>query len=269
MISTSRICSYIAITCGIIRESAPRSRIPTSKHRQYPVILSKLSLSQLSEAAIRLVFPAVCSLCRKSLSLEEKALCQTCLCSFSRLTLSPKDAHWRKRTGSICEGFSLYEYRDALKDFLACFKFHHQPWLVKHLREPLSKFLLAVKLETRYDALAPIPMTLSRFVERHYNPAEILAQEIGRLSKIPVVPLLKKVRSTPAQHALSGEERQTNLRGCFKVIKKRPLAGLRVLLIDDILTTGSTAQEAGRVLKEAGVQYSGIMTLARTLETNP
>ncbi|MBP9866263.1 MAG: ComF family protein [Candidatus Omnitrophica bacterium] len=233
-----------------------------------PLTVSTQSLSLLGEALLRLVFPAVCSLCRKSLSLEERAVCQSCLSGFDKLGLSPKEAHWRKRTGTVCEGFALYEYRDSLKEFLTRFKFQQQPWLVKPLRAPLYKFLLAVKLETRYDALTPIPMTLSRFVERHYNPAEILAHEIGRLSGIPVVPLLKKIRSTPAQHDLSGEERKTNLRGCFKVRKNYRTAGLRVLLIDDILTTGSTAQEAGRVLKQAGVQYSGVMTLARTLEIN-
>ena len=232
--------------------------------RPFTVTTQRLSL--LSETLARLVFPAVCALCRKNLALTEKALCQTCISGFNQLRLSPKETHWRKRSGTISEGLSLYEYRDSLKDFIAHFKFHRQPWLVKSLREPLHKFLLAVKLETRYDALTPVPMTLSRFVERHYNPAEILAHEIGRLSGIPVVPLLKKIRSTPAQHALSGEERKTNLRGCFKVTNKHQASGLRVLLIDDILTTGSTAQEAGRVLKQAGVQYSGILTLARTLE---
>jgi ComF family protein len=233
-----------------------------------PLIASNPPLSLCGEALLRLVFPAVCALCRTPLAWEEKAVCRICTGRFNRLVLTPNQAYWRKQKGFIREGFCLYEYRDALKDLLTCFKFQRRPWLIKCLREPLSKFLLAVKLETRYDALTPVPMTLSRFVERHYNPAEILAQEIGRLSGIPVWPLLKKIRSTPAQHALSGEERRTNLRGCFKAAHPQKTAGLRVLLIDDILTTGSTAQEAGRVLKQAGVQYSGILTLARTLEIN-
>jgi len=227
------------------------------------------SLAEYPEALLRLVFPAVCALCRQSLRLREKALCRTCLLGFESLRLPAKETHWRKRTGPLREGFSVYEYRDTLKDFLVRFKFYRQPWLLKQLRGPLHKFLLAVQLETRYDALTPIPTTLTRFVERHYNPAAILAQEISSLSGIPVVPLLEKIRSTPAQHALSGEERKTNLRGCFRVTKKRPAKGLRVLLIDDILTTGSTAQEAARVLNQAGVQYAGVLTLARTLEINP
>lgn len=226
------------------------------------------SLFLLSEALVRVVFPASCPLCRKNLSLSEKALCRSCLNRLDHFILPPKESYRRKKSGSIDEFFSVYEYRGDLKNLLARFKFYHQPWLVKCLREPLLKFLLAVKLETRYDALAPIPMTLSRFVERHYNPAAVIAKEMSYLSGIPVVPLLKKIRATPSQHDLSGEERKTNLRGCFEVKNKRVAKGLNVLLIDDILTTGSTAQEAGRALKQAGIQSTGVMTLARTLEFN-
>lgn len=234
----------------------------------HPSSVLSRSIEGYFERLLRLFFPADCALCRKTLPLGDKALCKACLGSLDRLLLKPDDAHWSKRSGNIREGFSIYEYRDAFKDFLVRFKFYHQPWLIKQLRSPLRKFLLALQLETRYDALTPIPTTLSRFIERHYNPAEILAQEISHLCGIPVMPLLKKTRSTPAQHDLSGEERRFNLRGCFKVKKEYPVAELRVLLIDDILTTGSTAQEAGRVLKQAGVRYSGILTLARTLETH-
>ncbi len=219
-----------------------------------------------SEILLRLFYPAACVLCRKDLRLHEKTLCAVCFASFERFELRPRDAVWRLSASPRCEGFSLYEYRSSMKDFLTHFKFNRQPWLIKALRPRLAKFLLAVQLETRYDALTPVPMTLRRFLERHYNPAEVLAGEIGCLSGLQVLPLLEKNRSTPPQHALSGEERRANLRGSFSVKDIRQAAGRKILLIDDILTTGSTAREAARALKEAGAKRVGILTLARTLE---
>ena len=227
-------------------------------------LISRISL--FGESLVRLAFPAVCPLCSKSLPLSEKYVCSPCLTELNRLTLNPAHRRWKKHSGLIAEHCSLYEYRGLCREFIAYFKFSHQPWLIQALRQPLSKFLLALSLETRYDALTPIPVTLSRFMERHYNPAEVLAQEISQICGIPVLPLLKKTRSTPAQHDLSGDERKMNLRGCFAVRSKNQIKGLRVLLIDDILTTGSTALEAARVLKQAGTLDSGILTLAKTLE---
>lgn len=225
-----------------------------------------LFLSLTAEYLIRLIYPAFCAVCPRLLTLSERHVCTACLERMNADGLPKNRKVLSHAIPGLSESFSLYAYRGAVKDLMTQFKFNESPWLLKVLRRPLGNFLLAVEPETRYDALAPVPMTLGRFLVRQYNPAEILAYEAGSLCRLPVIKALKKIRSTPPQHALSADDRRANLRGSFAVRNVRRVSGKNILLIDDILTTGSTALEAARALKLAGARRIGLLTLARTLE---
>ncbi len=223
------------------------------------------SLVPYGEALLRLVYPAFCVLCRQALILEERALCNGCYGKLKLLELPKLKSCKISAGGVIKEYLCLYGYKDELKALWTQIKFKRRAWLMSVLKEPLQKFLLAVQPETRYDYLVPIPTTLRRKLERHYNQAELLASQISALSGIPVIWALKKVLSTPAQRQLSREDRQSNLRNSFAVHgTPGRLRGSSVLLVDDIFTTGATARECAQVIKRAGAEKIGIFTLAQT-----
>jgi competence protein ComFC len=113
------------------------------------------------------------------------------------------------------------------------------------------------------EALVPVPMSRERERERGYNSAVLLAQEISLLTKIPLKTALRKIRPTPPQVSLSREERRRNPRGAYQMEKEENLS--KVVLVDDVLTTGSTLEECARVLKKGEVQWVGAVVFGRTL----
>ncbi|MEO5338699.1 MAG: ComF family protein, partial [Magnetospirillum sp. WYHS-4] len=122
------------------------------------------------------------------------------------------------------------------------------------------------------DLIAPVPLHWTRLFLRRYNQAALLARELGRLSGLPVVPdLLVRKRRTASQGHLNPRQRKENLQGAFAVHPRRRagLAGKRVLLVDDVLTTGATVAACARTLAKAGAASVDVLTLARVLRPLP
>lgn len=112
------------------------------------------------------------------------------------------------------------------------------------------------------DAILPVPVHASRRRSRGYNQAELVAAELSRLTGIKMYDrLVKRVRKTTPQKELTIQERQNNLKKAFNIVENDVKLNTTVI-IDDIYTTGSTIDEAARVLKEAGVQKIYFITLA-------
>lgn len=114
---------------------------------------------------------------------------------------------------------------------------------------------------TRPDCLVPVPLHWRRRLVRQFNQASEIAQTIGAALDIPVLETCRRTRMTPAQSGLKAIERRRNLRRAFKVTK--PVEGLHVAIVDDILTTGSTAVELTRTLAARGTRRVDIWALAR------
>jgi ComF family protein len=116
------------------------------------------------------------------------------------------------------------------------------------------------------DLLVPVPLHWTRLFQRRYNQAALLAQAI-RSAGGPEVAAdwLVRRRRTPAQGHLGPAARERNVRGAFAVQAGRSFAGKRVVVIDDVMTTGATVEECARVLKRAGAGSVGVLTLARAL----
>jgi len=119
----------------------------------------------------------------------------------------------------------------------------------------LGEILEKEEFSKDFDYIMPVPLHLSRKRERGYNQSRILAEEI---SKTVSVPLLEKVlirkKKTKDQTHLSPEERERNVRGAFVARADSTLRGKKVILVDDVMTTGATLKECARVLKQAGAR---------------
>ena len=120
------------------------------------------------------------------------------------------------------------------------------------------------RLEGRtFHAIIPVPLHSARERERGFNQAALLAKLLGRTSGIPVQEALNRVRYTTSQTAFDRAERIENLRGAFQVRENSDVRNMRLLLVDDVLTTGSTLSECARVLKKAGALSVHAITAAR------
>ena len=118
------------------------------------------------------------------------------------------------------------------------------------------------------DLLMPVPLHWTRLFARRFNQAALLAQAIHRAGGPPVAAdWLARRRRTPSQGRLGPLARARNVRGAFALRRGRDVKGKRVVLIDDVLTTGATAEECARVLRRAGAASIGVLVLARAVRT--
>ncbi|MDY6951466.1 MAG: ComF family protein [Thermodesulfobacteriota bacterium] len=116
------------------------------------------------------------------------------------------------------------------------------------------------------DLLIPVPLHIKRLRERGFNQAYLLIRRWAKLEKIVCDPFsLVRTRWTEPQTSLSRKERKKNMRHAFAVSHRERIEGQRILLVDDVYTTGSTANECARVLMEAGAEWVDLLTLARAV----
>jgi ComF family protein len=119
-------------------------------------------------------------------------------------------------------------------------------------------------LKCEVDVVTPVPLHWWRRWTRGYNQAEAIGRELAAALGISFAPkLLRRVRWTPQQVQPTREARQANVKGAFRVARGARVAGKRVLLVDDVMTTGSTLGAAARVLRESGVERVVVAVLAR------
>lgn len=222
-------------------------------------------MNPYAEAFLRLIYPATCGVCERLLELEEEGICGVCKSQLEGLRFSLEEAVLPGRFRALDEGWSLYPYASPAKEILAGIKFLKKRWLVRVFREALASLLAAVTSQASYDMLVPIPMDRAKLYEREFNQSELIAGLAAKQSGISLArKTLRKRRSSFPQSQLSREEREVNLRGAFQVWASERIRGRYVLLVDDIFTTGATAEEAARTLKDAGAKRVDLLTLART-----
>jgi ComF family protein len=120
--------------------------------------------------------------------------------------------------------------------------------------------------QKKIDLIVPVPLHARRLRWRGFNQALVLAREVGRVRGLPVDPfILRRSRPTPPQTQLAEEERRKNVRGAFTLRSEEAVADRVVLLVDDIYTSGATANECSRVLLRGGAEEVRVLTLARTI----
>ncbi len=218
------------------------------------------------EAFIRLFFPAVCEVCRATLDLEEKILCRQCAGDLDTIAWPMEKALVDERFEHINHVWTVYAYDSPIRELLHGVKYSRKDYLLKACHERALRLAQAITSDYWYDAILPIPIDRLKLVQRHFNQAEILATMLKPWITPPVErSLLVKHRSIPSQTSLSQQERAINIYGAFKLKHPSKIRGRSFLLLDDVLTTGATANEAARLLKLHGAKRVDFLALARTV----
>ena len=161
---------------------------------------------------------------------------------------------------------SAVSYEGPVPDLVHALKYADRTDLAPMLGAWMAR--AAHELVDDADMLVPVPLHWGRLASRRFNQAALLAQQVGRLTGLPVdTRLLLRTRRTPRQVGLGREDRERNMRGAFVVpdTRKAALAGRRPILVDDVLTTGATLEAATRALLAAGAAAVDVLTLARVV----
>src|SRR6184192_1534237 len=240
------------------------------------IVLQKFELLQ---SAVSLLYPPGCTICGKSIRADEylcdqcetKAVrivapfCQKCSEPFEgSITNTFACANCAHRTIYFDAAVSAYRGRGIVRQIIHEFKYGRKI----HLRHLVARWLCAAFDDERlrgrqFDIIVPVPLHSTRQRERGFNQASLLAELLTARMSIPCKPMLKRVRYTTTQTALDRVERMENLHNAFRLRKNADVRGLHVLLIDDVLTTGSTLSECARILKRSGAISVYAATAAR------
>ena len=213
----------------------------------------------IRDGILRLLFPPKCILCGKLLRDEETDLCHDCRSE------SP-ECHKNNLTFSFLDSWAAVWYYDGyIRKSLHRYKFGR----ARHYAPAYGR-LLAMKLMTEYpegfDLLTWVPVSRLRRFTRGYDQVELLAEAVGKELGMEPVRTLRKLRNNPPQSGIDRiEKRRANVLGIYRIENPEQVKGKRVLLLDDILTTGATAGECARVLLTAGARevHCGCIAVAK------
>jgi ComF family protein len=171
-----------------------------------------------------------------------------------------------KRPPSYTKAWTLYPYRPPLQDAIRLFKYEGKV----SLAEPLAQLMIdRLPPLDEIDLILPVPLHADRLREREFNQSLLLADRIGRHLHISVCcTALSRIATAPPQTTLSRRERLSNLRGAFTVPRPEVIIGKRILLVDDVFTTGTTVNVCAKTLRTAGSKDVFVLTLGRTVDAN-
>lgn len=228
-------------------------------------------LSLVKDIILGILFPEFCINCKR----EGSYVCQDCLslidisnvqycpfCQPPKIVLDGRTCNICKKTKNLSGLFSATSYNNfIIKKLISQFKY--PPYYIKNLSKVLASLIIThfQLLEKKPNLLwgqailIPIPLEKKKLKQRGFNQAEEIAKELSIFLKIPLINnVLIKIKETLAQVELSGEKRRENIKNCFSVKNRELIQNKKILLIDDVYTTGSTMEEGARVLKEAGAK---------------
>lgn len=159
---------------------------------------------------------------------------------------------------------SAARFRDGLRDCLHAFKYGGDTHLSRDLSRLMVACVNAQYEDVGFDAAVCVPLYPSRERDRSYNQAALLASHVAADLALEAFPrCLVRVRSTKTQTSLSASERRANVRNAFQIRYPGWVEGRRLLLVDDVMTTGATVNECSRILKKAGAASVYVVTVAR------
>jgi len=206
----------------------------------------------------------VCADCLSSPApIAAEYFCVTCRTPFQNRF--PLDEHGvcrlcRSGARGFDAAYCFGAYEGTLRQLIHLFKYKRMKPLAKELSAQLAR---ALPRDQRFDIVVPMPLHWRRHWQRGFNQSELLARATARRSGIRMVNAVRRTRATATQAGLSNAKRRENVTGAFRVKNRRLVEGRRILLIDDVMTTGATASACALAMKRAGAKSVSLLALAR------
>lgn len=234
----------------------------------------------VKQEILNMLFPAVCGICGK---IDENWICEKCYRRLNKFkvvksinNIEIANIQKNKELIECIEDLSfknenyydellyIFKYKSIVRDLILQYKFNNKAYISNLFSTIILKDKFCCEKIRFYDIMIPVPMFEKKKKQRGYNQTELIAEKICKELNIALEKNnLIKIRNTKVQSTLAGSERKENIKNAFYVNNKEKLRDKRIIVFDDIFTTGETVKEISRVLRESGAKEILILVLAK------
>ena len=215
------------------------------------------------EKILDLIYPQVCSICGKP---NTKSLCSKCKTKLEKEFKFKTDNYRGDKSKNFIDHNYFFKYENLIRSHILSLKFQEKPYIYKTISYFLKNNQKSFENLKKYDIIIIVPISKKRKKERGYNQSELIAKEISRIIDAKIVPnILYKIKNTVPQSSLNKKQREENAKGAYKARDCQKIRNKKILLVDDIYTTGNTINECAKVLVQKGINRNqiGALTIAK------
>lgn len=221
---------------------------------------------RIQEKISNLLYPPICGICEK---INKDGLCPKCnleLKKQAEVNILQKEEIEEniKKEKYFEELMYIFKYEGQVRKLILDYKFNEKSYLYKTFVNFLLKNEKIFENIKKYDKIIPVPISKKRNKERGYNQSMLIVEEIANKTNLELVNnCLIKTKNIIEQSKLNKEDRQQNIQGVYSLQNERLITNKKILLVDDIYTTGSTVNECCKILQQANPKTIGVLVLAK------
>ncbi len=208
------------------------------------------------ESIVNLVYPTTCGICGK---IYKEEICPRCMQKISKIMKNKIE--YKNNLKHIY----LFKYKGIIREKIIDYKFNNKAYLYKTFAKIILKNKKICGILKSYDIIIPVPISKKRKIKRGYNQTELIAKYIANnVENLQCeVNIVKKQKEIVPQSTLTRQERIKNVEGAYMVQEKSKIADKKIIIFDDVYTTGSTTTECQKILKQAGAKVVDVLTIAK------
>ncbi len=208
---------------------------------------------------LNLIYPQVCGICGE---ISNKDICNHCKVKLKNYKRSQKHIYLTKNYDTH---MYVFDYQDMVREKILQYKFQEKTYIYHSFAKIIANDEKICRFLKSYDIIIPVPISKKRKKQRGYNQSEIIAKYLAK--QLPLVEyqkdVLYKIKDTSPQSLLDKEKREMNIQGAYYIKNEKKVQNKKIVLFDDIYTTGATVNECSKQLKRAGAKEIGVLTLAK------
>lgn len=215
---------------------------------------------KLINHALNFLYPSTCGICGK---INKTDICRKCEIKMQNEIFIKINDYQNDNLTYFDEHIYFSKYNGIIRQKIIDYKFNEKSYLNNFFSKIILKNEKIYVHFKKYDIIVPVPIHKKRKQKRGYNQSELITRIISKHTGIPTQNLLLKVQNNLPQSSLNKKERMINIKNVYKAKKSKNIKGKKVLLVDDIFTTGNTANECAKELKKVGIKTIGVLTIAK------
>lgn len=215
----------------------------------------------LNKRILEIVFPPCCLICGK---LNQNIWCEEC----KKQILSELNCKIELKTDRetyFSKHIYFFLYKNKIRELILNYKFNDKSYLSEIFSEIIIKNKKICGILKKYDIIIPVPIHKKRKKQRGYNQSELIAKQVAKkLDKLKLEnKIIEKTKNNIAQSSLNRQQREENVQNVYKIANKDKIKGKKIIIFDDIYTTGNTVNAISKILKENGAKEIIILTIAK------